>query len=147
MARRDYCSRRNRDRNILGQSHLVPAVEPESVLREGVRRNSLRSPGDTVHARSGGAIRDHQVTTESSTTNRPRTNNANPTDGSATWRSFTNIRSIANRLRRSFRRTCSIGFCKYKPKARNGNGMIIPLISSSECRTSFRHSWRIRTGC
>ena len=60
---------------------------------------------------------------------------------------FANIRSIANRLRRSFRRTCSSGFCKFKPKMRNGNGTIIPLISSSECRTSFRLSWRIRTGC
>src|SRR5437773_11094544 len=26
------------------------------------------------------------------------------------------------------------------------SGMIIPLTSSSECKTSFRHSWRIPTG-
>src|SRR5438094_1248128 len=35
-------------------------MESESVLREGLCRNSLRSPGDTLHARSGGAIRDHR---------------------------------------------------------------------------------------
>src|SRR6059036_1715669 len=60
MACRDYGGRRNRDRNILSQSHLVSAMELEPVLREGLCRNSLRSPGDTLHARSGGAIRDHR---------------------------------------------------------------------------------------
>ena len=147
MARCDHCRRRNRDRGIPDQSNLVPAMESESVLRKGVRRNSLRSPGDTLHTRAWSSNSGSQVTTENSTTNRPRINSANSTDGSATWRSSANIRSIANRLRKSFPRTCWTGFCKYKPKARNGSGMIIPLISSSECRTSFRLSWRIRTGC
>src|SRR4029077_11464542 len=35
-------------------------MEFESVLRQGLRRNSLRSPGDTLHAWSGGTIRDHR---------------------------------------------------------------------------------------
>src|SRR6266700_7241384 len=60
MAWRDYGGRRNRDRNILSQSHLVSAMELEPVLRKGLCRNSLRSPGDTLHARSGGAVRDHR---------------------------------------------------------------------------------------
>ena len=54
---------------------------------------------------------------------------------------------FGNRRRRSFPHGCWIGFCKYKPKAKNGNGMIIPLTSSLAYRTNFRRSWRIRIGC
>src|SRR4029453_1673500 len=60
MARRDYWSRRNRDRNIPGQSHLVSAMELESVLRKGLCRNSIRSSGDPINAGLGRTIRDHR---------------------------------------------------------------------------------------
>ncbi len=39
-------------------------------------------------------------------TNRPLINSANSTGGNATWHSFTSIRSIGNRLRRSFPHGC-----------------------------------------
>src|SRR2546421_546337 len=61
--------------------------------------------------------------------------------------SFTSIRSIANRRRKSFPHACWIGFCEYKPKAKSGNGMIIRSTSFLVFRTSFRLSWRIHTGC
>ena len=50
------------------------------------------------------------VITGNSTTNRLRINSANSTGGSAIWPSSASIRSIANRLRKSFPRACWTGF-------------------------------------
>src|SRR2546430_10527191 len=72
---------------------------------------------------------------------------ANSTGGSATSRSYANIHSIGNRVRKGFPRMCWSGFCKCKSRAKNGSGTIIQSISSSGCRTNFRLSWQTRIGC
>ena len=60
MAWRDYGGRRDRARNFPGQFDLVPAVEPEFVLRKGLRRNCFRSAGAALNSWTGRAIRHHQ---------------------------------------------------------------------------------------
>ena len=104
-------------------------------------------PGNTLAARPGGAIRHSPVTTENSTTNRLRINSAN----SIMWkRDLAQLHQYPLDRQSASQRLSThvlIGFCSVKLKAKSGNGTIIPLISSSECRISFRRSWRIRTGC
>ena len=57
MAWRDYRGSRDRDRRLPYQSDLVSSVESEFILRQGLRRSFVRSPGVTLHAWVGRAVR------------------------------------------------------------------------------------------
>src|SRR6266478_2094029 len=60
MAWRDYRGPRDRRRGLFDQSDLVPAVESEFILRQGLRRGPVRSAGAALRARLGGTVRHHQ---------------------------------------------------------------------------------------
>src|SRR5882724_2289352 len=50
----------HRSRDLSHQSHLVSTLEPESVLRKGLRAGPLRRTGAAVGDRIGGTLRDHR---------------------------------------------------------------------------------------
>ena len=107
--RRDHCSPRNRSRNIPDQSHLVPAMEPQSLLRESLRRNHFQRTGAALSTWAGRTIRNHQSQRElerriacaSANANRSVEERSDPAPPISVDR---------RRPRKDFPRTCSTGF-------------------------------------